>query len=656
MTTPLSLLQHFDAPDDYRGGFAWVCGFSADARFMDRAAERFTRCVADRRAEEGYPRVALMTDPDHTPISMLDAPGVAHLPWRAGQRRPFRLQHAKLALLSFRHEADPERWCVRLLVSTGNWTQQTVEESLDLVFRVDLDSTDLTSTRDPGVAQLCADVAAGWKLLHWLQGHYDTRLLSATRSADDVSLSGLALAALSLHMEAVSRRGAGAAPRVVDNRRTSLLAQLPGLVARYGDKARNYLAMGSGFYEGGVRAGELPGVLQALRGTLEQADLLTGRAGVDVVINPEACQSIADARAAMEAAGFTLRRAVQPEEIFGSVVRRSLHAKFIFSANLRGDQAAYRQPWLYLGSGNLTGPGFARSMSPQGGNLECGVVFDPGSLECRRDGGKSERFIGRHLPFDPESPPLGADLHLQAGSAMPPREATYLSAPVAWLVWKDGVLSPPDGEAFDGAVLDLQGRALTADAEGAFEWVGERPRQVRITWPAHTPEHRADIPVLDALGRLAARELKPLGVDEALWQLTSFPAYPDPGEEGDDDKEHGSGGKGSGRWASGEAGQPIRKMMVLLEQIASLQVELPQADWPAWCARLEQTLCQLSEAPCVAAFRALGLNPLSPLRQAAFRPAYAEDGAARAGRAYEDLLGRVADAWGVGDGRMLGGE
>ena len=654
MTTPLSLLQHFDAPDDFRGSFAWMCGFSADARFMDRAAERFTRCPAARRASDGHPCIALMTDPDHAPISMLDAPGVAHLPWRTGRPRPFRLQHAKLALLYFRHEVRSEQWSMRLLVSTGNWTQQTVEESLDLVFRVDVETTDLVDAGDPGVAQLCADMAAAWNVLRWLQGHYDTRLLTARRAADPVSLSGLALEALGRHMEAVSRRVAGVAPRVFDNRLESLLAQLPHLAARHGEGARNYLAMGSGFYEGGGHPEEVPGVVQALRDDLTQAGLLVRQACMDVVINPEACQSIANARVTMEEAGFTLRPAVQPEDIFGSIVRRGLHAKFIFSANLRSDQPAYRKPWLYLGSGNLTGPGFARSMSPQGGNLECGVVFNPGTLECRRVDGKGERFIGRHLPFDPEQPALDAQMHLQTGGAMPPRDAAYLSAPVAWLVWKDGQLHVPDGEAFDGEVLNPLGLSLTAVADGVFPWVGDRPRQVRIIWPAHQPENRADVPVLDELGRLAAGELRPLDMDEALWQLMSFPAYPDPATDDDGDGGDGNGGKGSGRQAGDEADQPIRKMMVLLEQIASRQIDLPQADWLAWCARLEQTLFQLAAAPGVVAFRALGLNPLSALRQAAFRPRYAEDGATRDGASYEALIGRVADAWGVGDGRILG--
>jgi hypothetical protein len=43
-TKGVSLLQHFDPPAGYVGGFGRVCGYSADADFLDMAAERFTGC------------------------------------------------------------------------------------------------------------------------------------------------------------------------------------------------------------------------------------------------------------------------------------------------------------------------------------------------------------------------------------------------------------------------------------------------------------------------------------------------------------------------------------------------------------------------------------------------------------------------------------
>ena len=131
-----SLAGHFDAPDDYVGHFGWLCGYSADAPFLDDALTRFTRMTAAQRAGQGRIFLAVMLDAGNPPILSTDVPGVAHLLLKKGQ--PFRLLHAKVALLGFRHRTEPGRWWLRLLVSTGNWTRQTVEESLDLAWRLDV--------------------------------------------------------------------------------------------------------------------------------------------------------------------------------------------------------------------------------------------------------------------------------------------------------------------------------------------------------------------------------------------------------------------------------------------------------------------------------------------------------------------------------------
>ncbi|WP_374483686.1 hypothetical protein [Zoogloea sp.] len=117
---PLSLAQHFDAPAEYRGAFGWICGYSADAAFLNDAAERFTRATQGQRAHGGYVSLALILDPGHPAIGPVDVPGLAHLPIRHLPERPFRLLHAKVAVLGFRHESGDGRWRIRLLVSTGN--------------------------------------------------------------------------------------------------------------------------------------------------------------------------------------------------------------------------------------------------------------------------------------------------------------------------------------------------------------------------------------------------------------------------------------------------------------------------------------------------------------------------------------------------------
>lgn len=667
MKKPLSLLQHFDAPEQYCGLFGWVCGYSADALFMDMALERFSRLTHGQRASNGCPLMALMLDPDHPPISMLDAPGLAHLPWPAKQERPFRLQHAKVAVLGFRHETQADCWKVRLIVSTGNWTQQTVEESLDLVFRLDVDSSNLIdNSNDDALKQACADISAAWNVLQWLQLQYDTRLLDATRAVDAVSLTLQARKTLDGWLNQVHELSSGVIPRVFDNRKSSLLSQLPALIQKHAsDVVRNYIAMGSGFYEGSGGQNQVPSVLQSIFHTLVKEKLLQEKPVVDVVINPVACQSIAHARQAMANSGFTLRPATQSADIFPSTIQRSLHAKFLFGASQK-IKLFCDKPWLYLGSGNLTAPGFTESIG-QRGNLEVGVVFNPGEnlgkkLVFKKNPESPEFYLGNWLPFDPTGPCLDKTLPLQPGGEMPNREFTHLSPPVAWLIWSEGKLYAPDSSNLDWCIMTNDGEIVPASELKMFDWQDKRPRQVRIAWPADTQLHRADIPVLDGLGRLAATELASLEIDEAVWQLMSFPMQPTEdrdSEDPQDDDSDESGALGSGGDVSRIPEQPIRKMMIrkmmlLVEEIAARQTEVAQADWLAWCARLEQTLHQIADDSNLEAFKKIGLNPLSPLWHAPFRPLYAEDKTTHEGRHYESMLTRIASIWGVSELHNLG--
>jgi hypothetical protein len=96
---------------------------------------------------------------------------------------------------------------------------------------------------------------------------------------------------------------------------------------------------------------------------------------------------VAGAVGAIGEAGWSVRPAAAMEAVFGRHARRSLHAKFLFSARERSNSAACGGAWVYLGSGNLTGPGFASPMSAHGGNLEAGVIFAPGGSSGPAAGG-----------------------------------------------------------------------------------------------------------------------------------------------------------------------------------------------------------------------------------------------------------------------------
>ena len=171
-------------------------------------------------------------------------------------------------------------------------------------------------------------------------------------------------------------------------------------------------------------------------------------------------------------------------------------------------------------------------------------------------------------------------------------------------------------------------------------------------------ELRAFVSVIDELGRVAATNLEAIGIDEVWWQLESFPMPPD--EE--DLPPDGDGlvpdvvSQPSTATASKPAAYPIRRMMLLVENIAAKQTTVSRADWLVWCTRLEQSMLQAAESSAVKAFIDLELNPLSPLREPPFRPTFAEAADTPEGRCYERVLERIEEKWEVGGLQTIGGE
>ena len=75
---PASLAQHFETPDGFTGHFGWLCGFSADDRFLNDALERFSHQQANQRAYAGETLLALMLDPRAIQITPVEVPGLLH--------------------------------------------------------------------------------------------------------------------------------------------------------------------------------------------------------------------------------------------------------------------------------------------------------------------------------------------------------------------------------------------------------------------------------------------------------------------------------------------------------------------------------------------------------------------------------------------------
>ena len=90
--------------------------------------------------------------------------------------------------------------------------------------------------------------------------------------------------------------------------------------------ARNYLGMGSGFYESSDNNNEIPSVLKNIVDTLQEAELLTRQPEIDIFVNPKACQAVANSVPSFNNAGWKVREAGQPEcfKIL-SIITREIH-------------------------------------------------------------------------------------------------------------------------------------------------------------------------------------------------------------------------------------------------------------------------------------------------------------------------------------------
>jgi hypothetical protein len=659
-SSPLSLSQHFTAPDDFAGAFGWVCGYSADAEFMDLAAERFTGLTRAARAAAGRLYLVLMLDAGSRQITPVAAPGVMHI---AALKRvgSYRLMHAKVALLGYRHKLDPGRWLLRLVVSTGNWTCQTLRDSLDLAWRVDLDSETLPAL-DEDARIGCADIAAAWDMLRWLRDRYDADIVGRTDNAGARSASQLAAKELERWIAAARRRRKDALPRFIDNRRMPLLDAVVGTFGEKHDRTlRNYIALGSGFFEGKNGAADEPAVLRRIVSTLQDERVLAKKAYADVIVDPSACQAVSATAQTMVKKGWTIRPAGQPSE-----PERKLHAKFIFSAYYRTGSNNCSSAWLYMGSGNLTAPGFMHRASANSGNLEAGVVLEPKRLYW--EGGKHVDpacVLGNVLPIQHDTEWTGTEALLE-GVGMEKREPEFAELPFSYLYWraeKGGgwlYLESP-GKVAGTRLSDGAGAYVEPQPRKGYWWPAAMPRQVMLVWG--NGAHGALVPVIDQFGRVAGGKLADLDLDAASWELGRFPGTADEEEPPEDDPpedgrgQHGGDPDAKGAKRSASVGQyPVRKMMALIEQIAETQCSVTQADWQAWCYRLEQVLVQTRNSAALEAFSRLALNPLSPLYLPAFRPVFAERGDSEAGALYEAVLRQVEQAWGVADFAPMGGK
>jgi hypothetical protein len=638
-----SLLQYFNPPEDSIGSFAMLCGYSATPDFLNLALDRFTGKTKNQRAHDGVVNMFLMLDKGNPQISMSSVPGLYHSGRQSNNTQPFRLLHAKVALLLFKNKDDNTKWTLRLLVSTGNWTSETLTDSLDLISSQSISYQDYKSSEE-NPRQSRADIIAAWDFFKWLNDYFPDTILksvSTTRNSEEYSRFIGVLESLA--------KPRGVKPRFFDNRYSSLLRQLPELIDEGKTKVkRNYVALGSGFYQSPGDDKKIPSVLVNILDTLTRGGLLTKNPTKSIIVNPDACQAIANTSEVLQEEDWIIQPASDPLN-----KNRALHAKFIFSANMTGDSNNCSSPWLYLGSGNLTSAGFTHKISVESGNLEAGIMITPRRLfwELNKNVNQHEcveYLLPISLEYDAEESYQSVDELLAGDDFDTESDSDFVAPPVSWFEWiekENGFCLMPEKETeIRYRLLSLDKNVCQRDDEGNWIWNDAQPTEVMVRWG---DKYEAMVPVIDSFGRVAGKELAPLNLEEAWWLLEGYPNPTwdeDPEDEENliDNEIFNSGvDTSSSSVVRRTQSYPLRQMMEFVEKIAMKNTLIAQQDWKVWCNRLEQSIIQTKDDNIYNVFRQMNINPISVLRKSAFRPAYAEDNSTLDGECYEEMLNNV---------------
>ncbi|TBY56307.1 hypothetical protein E0H59_10180 [Rhizobium leguminosarum bv. viciae] len=586
-----TLYSLFMPPEDCFGDFGLVCGFTATRQVLGQIRRTFS-------GEMARPVLAVFIHPTVNAAS--DVPGLAWM-WMKLGNRGYNLLHAKVALLGFRKRGG-DGYVLRLAVSTGNWTQDPLTDSIDLFWFIDVDTTSPDE-------QDIADIRAAHAMFGWLRERADCTLIE--RDYDGHRPDDRLEAAIN------QLPPSDKLPRFIDSRTSALFPQVVKQIGMR--KKANRLILGSGYFEAGGDG--ITGLPERLREALAQQGLLTKNAVLDLFLNPGSCQGLAARASALTDAGWSLRR---PHSVLHGD-SGSLHAKFVLLASGQTEAAGR----VYLGSGNLSRNGFELAANA-GGNLEAGVVVDlPTGLKW------PSRKNGKHTIADLLPVQFTETLNLQTlqtgNDFIPPDEPEALP-PISCLVWNEGTLSSPDDT-----------RILVIGADG-------RSVETPCKWPAPAPvivtlvEGNWRLPVISA-GALVVNRPSDMTVEDILAALASFPEpdgvdHPDDGNEGGDAIADPS-----------DAPEPppttyaIRRMMELLVRLGEVQVRLDPRDWQRWCRELRESLCAITaqEHVMISFFRTAGANPLPALADTHMRP----DGALA--EPLIDALSVVAMDWRLSD-------
>ncbi|MCB5412061.1 hypothetical protein [Pseudogemmobacter faecipullorum] len=634
-----ALLDLFAPPPGYTGHFGWICGFTADGRVMREIADRFTIGAGSFATTFQRPALLLMTDHASPQITADRAPGMYHVTLAPSWRQRFRgrgIFHAKVALLHFSGTTskDPaaRRDIFRLVVSTGNWTRETLERNIDLFWSVEFPHSDPAAE-----SQNLADIMVARDMFTGLQPHLSLYPWAAASGGEAMQVPY----ADTLRLLNALKAPPGVTPRFFHSLDQPL--RKPLLERFGGSQSEPLTILGSGFFAGGdpapVRSSQPQGAEAFLRELVSDLSGQDEAKPVFTVLNPDACQGLATAAAALKARRWRFFRPRFPDGNDGS--QGKLHAKFIY----RGKKDRLKGQ-LYIGSGNLTPAGMGASTGTGLWNFEAGVVI-PVDKQGTPD---------LHLPYSPNED-IDLNTELKAGGPFEMANEFSGDCPLTHFrliedsagLWLEPRPVPSD---FRGISLSHSG--------GNWQPLSERialdperlpPALVRLRWSSGGDDTaNVAVPVLNERGLQVVPEAQHRRLEDvwdALMQMaaTGREPEPEPPEDDEDDEGRRNGSRGQSATAR-PATYATRRLMAVITALGEVQAEMPAGQTRLWANRLIEHGRSLArtEGDVLRTLKDMQLNPFRHLGRAEFMPLGLNNEEVRI---LHDAHAEAARLWGV---------
>lgn len=611
-----ALLDLFAPPPGYTGNFGWICGFTADGAVMREIADRFTIGAGSFATTFQRPALLLITDPASPQIAPDRAPGVYHMTLAPSWRERFRgrgIFHAKVALLHFSgttsKTSTTQPDIFRLVVSTGNWTRETLERNIDLFWSVEVPHSD-----PPVVSRSLTDIMVARDMFTGLQPHLSPNPWAVAPDGDAMQ----APYADTLRLLNAIKAPPSETPRFFHSMDQPL--RKPLLERFDGQQHGPLTILGSGFFAGGdpapVGSSQPQGAEVFLRKLVSDLSDKDKAQPVCIVLNPDACQDLATAAPALKARQWRFFAPRFPEGNDGA--QGKLHAKFIY----RGKKDRLKG-LLYIGSGNLTPAGMGALAGSGIWNFEAGVVI-PVDKPDRPD---------VHLPYCATEELDLKETKLQGGGPFEIACEFSGDCPLTHFTLIE-----------NSAGLWLQPRPVPSDfcgihfshSGGNWQPLSERialnperlpPALVRLRWSSDGDDTaNIAVPVLNERGLQVVPEAQHRRLEDvwdALMQIaaTGREPEPEPSENEEDDEGRHKGSRGQSA-TTGPATYATRRLMAVITAFGEVQAELPAGQTRLWANRLIEHARSLArtEGDVLRGLQQIQLNPFRHLGRTEFMP------------------------------------